>query len=164
MDERIIAAIIGASGTVAGATGAVVVRKWIEKASKSEAEAGLSEWPVKRMERPWGHLETYVVNAECSIRLITIAPNARLSKKKHFHRDEVFVILDRGVCIELDDCSPVRGRKGDIIVVPRRRFHRLSAGNRGGRAIELAFGKYDESDFERSEDDFGRPLEASASR
>jgi len=46
-------------------------------------------------------------------------------------------------------------KKGEEMFIPRNTLHRLSS-KKGGRVLEIAFGKFDENDIERVEDVYGR--------
>jgi len=46
-------------------------------------------------------------------------------------------------------------KKGEIIFIPKQTKHRLSS-ETNTRILEISFGKFDETDITRYEDDFGR--------
>lgn len=105
--------------------------------------------------RPWGNFKRYVHNEECTVKILTVEPNQRLCKQLHKNRDELWVILDEGLQIELDD-KIIAPRIGDEIIILRNTKHRLSSLGKKARVLEVAFGYADENDIERLEDDYGR--------
>lgn len=120
--------------------------------------------------RPWGMIEVLADQEPCSIRILTLHANRRLSFQRHLCRDEFFLALDDDTCIELysgqvnPDAHPVEHqirslslKKGDYVLVPRGMWHRTKATSSRGRLLEVAFGPYDQAmDIERRWDDYGR--------
>lgn len=105
--------------------------------------------------RPWGKFRQYTSNEISTVKILTVDSNQVLSKQSHKHRDELWVVMDDGLQVELDDkiIKPVRGEE---IVIPRGTVHRLgSLGNRG-QVMEVSFGYFDEDDIERFDDIYGR--------
>lgn len=108
------------------------------------------------VEKPWGKFEQYAHNIRSTIKIITVTPGGALSLQYHHHRDELWVVLDTGARIELDDevIFPDVGRQ---VFVSRRVVHRLSAvGNNPVRILEISFGEFDEDDIVRLDDVYGR--------
>ncbi len=105
--------------------------------------------------RPWGNFTRYVNNEKCTVKIIEVNPNRRLSKQAHKKRDELWIILDEGLRVELDD-KVIDPKAGDEVVVTRNTKHRLSSLGKRARILELSFGDFDENDIERFEDDYGR--------
>ncbi len=120
--------------------------------------------------RPWGAIEILADEELCSVRLLTIEANRRLSFQRHLCREELFVALDDN--IGLDICgSDLRAdadlfdpavksmvlEKGDYILVARGIWHRTKASMERVRLLEVGFGVYDQQyDIERLFDDFDR--------
>ncbi len=107
--------------------------------------------------RPWGNFKQYVYNEECTVKIITVDPNQMLSNQAHKKRDELWVIIDDGLRVELDD-KIIDPKPGDEIVIPRNTKHRLSSLGKKGRVLEVSFGYFDENDIERFDDIYGRKL------
>lgn len=108
------------------------------------------------VDKPWGKFEQYAHNIRSTIKIITVTPGGALSLQYHHHRDELWVVLDTGARIELDDevIFPDVGRQ---VFVSRRVVHRLSAvGNNPVRILEISFGEFDEDDIVRLDDVYGR--------
>ncbi|ODS40128.1 MAG: hypothetical protein A7315_09510 [Candidatus Altiarchaeales archaeon WOR_SM1_79] len=110
------------------------------------------------MVRPWGYMEIFALEKKAFVRILTILPGRRLSYQKHEFRDEYFVALDDGLVIKIENNEPVCVQKGDYIMIPRGTLHRFSNPTENPvRSLEVTFGKYDQNDIERPEDDYGRP-------
>jgi mannose-1-phosphate guanylyltransferase/mannose-6-phosphate isomerase len=105
--------------------------------------------------RPWGNFKQFACNEECAVKIITVEPNQTLSKQAHKKRDELWVIIDDGLRVELDD-KIINPKPGDEIVILREVTHRLSSLGKKGRVLEISFGYFDEDDIERFEDVYGR--------
>lgn len=120
--------------------------------------------------RPWGAIEVLVDEEPCSVRLLTIEANKRLSFQRHLCRDELFVALDDNIGLDFsvsdlsigDDAfhPSVKSmvlEKGDYVLIPRGIWHRTKASMDRARLLEVGFGVYDQQyDIERLADDFDR--------
>lgn len=108
-----------------------------------------------KVEKPWGKFEQYTHNAPSTVKIITVSPGGTLSRQYHHRRDELWVVLDSGARVELDD-EILRPRSGDKLYIPRQTVHRLSAIGEEVRILEISFGEFDEEDIVRLEDVYGR--------
>lgn len=107
-------------------------------------------------ERPWGGFERYTHNETTTVKIIRVAANGRLSLQRHYHREELWTILDEGLKVEVEGRWWLP-RAGDKIEVPQGALHRLSnVSDREARIMEISFGVFDEDDIERFEDDYHR--------
>ena len=109
-----------------------------------------------RVDKPWGNFELYAHNAACTVKIITVAPGGTLSRQYHHKRDELWVILDAGACVELGEETlyPLPEEK---LCIPRGTVHRLCADGDGPvRVLEISFGEFDEADIVRLDDVYGR--------
>jgi mannose-6-phosphate isomerase-like protein (cupin superfamily) len=124
-----------------------------------ESRDVLSEAPEEYREgRPWGNFRRLVHNEPCTVKLITVDPGHRLSLQSHNHRSELWTFLDPGGIAEVDG-KEVRPAPGEQVFIPCGARHRLaSAPDAAGpvRVLELGFGKFDEDDIVRYEDQYGR--------
>ena len=75
-------------------------------------------------DRPWGNFKRYAHNEECTVKILTVEPNQRLSNQLHKNRDELWIILNEGLQVELED-KIIAPKPGDEIVIPRNTKHRL---------------------------------------
>lgn len=108
------------------------------------------------VEKPWGSFEQYTHNLPCTVKIITVAPGGVLSRQYHHRRDELWVMLDSGACVELDDEVHYPG-VGEKLFIPRQKVHRVSASvEEPVRIMEISFGFFDEEDIVRLDDVYGR--------
>jgi mannose-1-phosphate guanylyltransferase/mannose-6-phosphate isomerase len=115
--------------------------------------------PVKSVVRPWGGFSQYVSNGECTVSLMTVKPGQRLSLQSHTARAELWIIVDDGAVIQVDD-QVAEYRAGDEVWIPASGKHRLSCkGPDPVRVLEIAFGNWQQSDITRYEDDYARPAQ-----
>lgn len=106
--------------------------------------------------RPWGAFEQFSLNERSTVKVITVAPGARLSLQRHEHRSEFWQVLDGPMEIEVGGHTWT-AQHGEHIWVPAGTTHRM--GNTTGeptRILEVAFGFFDEEDIERLHDDYCR--------
>lgn len=107
-------------------------------------------------ERPWGRFELLALNAQVTVKIITVSPGHRLSLQTHDHRDESWRILEAGLTIEIGGESRETS-EGDQVWIPRGTSHRIAnVGERPARFVEVAYGVFDEGDIVRHEDDYAR--------
>jgi mannose-6-phosphate isomerase len=113
--------------------------------------------PSVRVERPWGRFEQYTHNLPCTVKIITVAPGGTLSRQYHEKRDELWVVIDPGACVELDG-AVLYPEPEEMLFIPRETVHRLSAPAVGDpvRILEISFGHFDEDDIVRLDDVYGR--------
>ena len=119
----------------------------------------LTKPEVSAVTRPWGGFSQYAFNQECTISLMSVNPGQRLSLQSHTARAELWVVIDDGALIQLDD-SVASYRAGDEVWIPANVRHRLSCAGPGPvRVLEIAFGNWQQSDITRYEDDYTRPFQ-----
>jgi mannose-6-phosphate isomerase len=108
-----------------------------------------------KMEKPWGRFEQHTHNLPSTV-IITVAPGGILSRQYHHKRDELWVVLDAGACVELDG-KVLHPDPEEKLFIARQRVHRLSStGSSPVRVLEISFGEFDEDDIVRLEDVYGR--------
>ena len=112
--------------------------------------------PSLKVEKPWGRFEQYTHNLPCTVKIITVVPGGALSRQYHKKRDELWVVLDEGACVELDGEVLYPGVE-EKLFIPRETVHRLSSvGEERLRILEISFGEFEEDDIVRLEDIYGR--------
>ena len=112
--------------------------------------------PSIKVDKPWGRFEQYTHNLPCTVKIITVAPGGKLSSQYHHHRDELWVVLDEGVRVQLDE-DVLQPEVGEELFIPRGTVHRLfTGGEEEVRILEISFGEFDEEDIVRLEDVYGR--------
>ena len=106
--------------------------------------------------RPWGRFEKFHENRPCTVKLIYINPNSRLSLQYHEERWEFWKIIKGNAQVELED-KLLNVKEGENVVIPKRAKHRVKALNDDDCVIlEISYGKFDEKDIVRLEDDYQR--------
>lgn len=115
-----------------------------------------SQPPVKQVQRPWGSFKQYANNQEVTVSLMTVLPGQRLSAQSHTGRAELWIALDDGAAVQVDErlYHPARGEE---IWIPAGAKHRLSSTGPAVRVLEVAFGNWQQADITRYEDDYNRP-------
>lgn len=106
--------------------------------------------------RPWGSFQQYCLNRDVTVKIIKVEPGQALSVQKHYHRDELWVILDEGLVGKLGD-NQKGFLVGEEVFIERGTIHSIE--NRGlypARFLEISFGKFDENDIVRISDKYGR--------
>lgn len=111
--------------------------------------------------RPWGRFEKFHENKPCTVKLIHVDPNSRLSLQYHKNRSEFWCVVKGVATVELDGKHHVL-EEGQSLEIPRRAKHRLAAVKEGCVVLEIAYGKFDEKDIVRIEDDYNRAPAPSA--
>ncbi len=107
------------------------------------------------VEKPWGRFKEFTHNEPSTVKIVEVNPGEALSLQSHHHRDELWVFLDDGAEVQLDD-ETIHPRAWQEVIIARNSKHRLTS--RGGcvRVLEVAFGEFDEDDIIRYEDRYGR--------
>lgn len=111
-----------------------------------------------RVTRPWGGFAQYANNEKVTVSLMTVEAGQRLSLQSHEERAELWIPLDDGAIIQVDD-RVIEARAGDEIWIPAGAKHRLGSGEEAVRVLEVAFGNWQQEDIRRYADDYDRPEE-----
>jgi mannose-1-phosphate guanylyltransferase len=106
-------------------------------------------------DRPWGKFEKFHENKPCTIKLIYVNANSRLSLQYHKKRSEFWKVIKGIAMVELDGKAIIL-REGNTITIPRQAKHRVAALENGCVILEIAYGRFDENDIVRLEDDYQR--------
>jgi mannose-6-phosphate isomerase-like protein (cupin superfamily) len=109
---------------------------------------------MKEVKRPWGDFKQFVLNKKCTVKILSVKPNAMLSLQKHKKRKEIWYFLTPGY-VQLGN-KKKKIKKGEIIKIKEQQAHRLFAKNKKVEVLEISFGKFDEKDEIRLEDKYGR--------
>lgn len=112
--------------------------------------------PVRNVQRPWGSFKQYANNQEVTVSLMTVLPGQRLSAQSHTGRAELWIALDAGAVVQVDD-AVYHPRQGEEIWIPAGARHRLGSTGPAVRVLEVAFGNWQQEDITRYEDDYQRP-------
>lgn len=112
--------------------------------------------PVEQVNRPWGGFRQYAHNREVTVSLMTVAPGQRLSLQAHTARAELWIVLDDGALVQVDE-QLIEADAGAEIWIPAGAKHRLSSRGPAVRVLEVAFGNWQQADITRFADDYARP-------
>jgi mannose-1-phosphate guanylyltransferase/mannose-6-phosphate isomerase len=105
--------------------------------------------------RPWGTYRTLGQWSDrITVKVLAINPKSRTSLQKHEHRDEEWTCLSGRAWVTVGKRSFFL-KVGEKTYIPRRKLHRASS-TRGAEILEVSYGKFDEDDVVRVEDDYGR--------
>lgn len=111
---------------------------------------------ARKVTRPWGGFTQYANNEAVTVSLMTVAPGQRLSLQSHSGRAELWIVLDDGALVQVEDDIFEAGA-GDEFWIPAGARHRLSSGGPAVRVLEVAFGDWRQDDIRRYDDDYQRP-------
>jgi len=114
--------------------------------------------PIGRVSRPWGSFRQFAHNAEVTVSLMSVNPGQRLSLQSHRGRAELWIVLDPGAVVQVND-RIMRPEAGAEIWTPAGARHRLSAEGNTVRVLEVAYGDWQQEDITRYDDDYHRPAE-----
>lgn len=107
------------------------------------------------VERPWGKFEQFTKEDVCTVKIIRVNPNSKLSLQYHNHRDEFWYIIDgEGQVVIGEKTHPAKA--GDEFTVPVKTKHRIMTKDSPLVILEISFGKFDEEDIVRIEDIYNR--------
>src|ERR1700761_7284627 len=101
---------------------------------------------VAFVSRPWGTFFQYANNEPCTVSLMTVLPGQRLSLQSHTGRAELWIVIDNGAKVQVDDLIK-EYNAGDQIWIPANARHRLT--NESAipiRVLEVAFGNWQQDD------------------
>jgi mannose-1-phosphate guanylyltransferase len=113
-------------------------------------------------QRPWGLFERYSLNEPTTVKLIMVEANRRLSLQYHNNRDEFWKVIKGPVEVRTEDKTRML-ETGESILIPRKTVHRLGALDEPAIVLEISYGKFNEQDIVRLEDDHQRVNYKSAS-
>lgn len=105
--------------------------------------------------RPWGSFEKFHENKPCTVKLIKVNAHSRLSLQYHNNRSEFWKVLKGTAVVELEGRTVIL-TEGETLTIPRQARHRLGALDSDCMVLEIAYGKFDERDIVRIEDDYQR--------
>lgn len=114
--------------------------------------------PASKSVRPWGEYYGWDSGRGWNLKTIYVKPRMRVSLQYHHHREEWWLLVSgdaQATTGQGKDSKTVELKKGEVFRVHKKQIHRLSS-RRGGIIVEVAYGKFDEDDIVRLEDDHGR--------
>lgn len=110
-----------------------------------------------RVHRPWGFFQSIHLGERFQVKRITVAPGAKLSLQKHYHRSEHWIVVN-GTALVTRDAEEILLRENESVYLPLGCIHRLAnPGKVPLNLIEVQSGAYlGEDDIVRFEDDYAR--------
>jgi cytidyltransferase-like protein len=132
-----------------GAGGKVQSSSWMINAARR---------PASRSVRPWGEYYAWDSGKGWNLKTIYIDAKKRLSLQYHHHREEWWLLVEGDATATVHEGKHERTyalKKGEVFRVGKGQVHRLSS-KKGGIVVEVAYGKFDEHDIVRLQDDHGR--------
>lgn len=109
---------------------------------------------MKEVRRPWGNFKEFVKNKKCTVKILEVKPHQAFSLQYHNHRSEMWYFFDSATA-QIGN-KKVKINSGSILKIPRKTNHRIIAGNKSARILEISEGNFDEKDIIRLEDMYGR--------
>ncbi len=103
--------------------------------------------------KPWGFFEQFTDNETTTVKLITINAGNRTSLQYHEHRSEKWVVINGEGYALLPEKKSIK--QGDELFISKTTVHRLEAIT-DMKILEISYGKFNESDIKRLEDDYNR--------
>lgn len=88
------------------------------------------------------------------IKKLFVDEGARLSLQSHKNRDEILVVLSGKIVVLKGDTRHILN-KGEFLKINKKEKHRIE-GIKKACVLEAAFGKVEERDIIRYQDDYGR--------
>lgn len=105
--------------------------------------------------RPWGHFERFTLNEPCTVKLIYLDGNKRLSLQYHNNRSEFWKVVKGKVRVQLGNEKKLL-EAGESVLIPQKTNHRLEGAGADAIVLEIALGVFDEADIVRLDDDYAR--------
>lgn len=111
----------------------------------------------RRVHRPWGFYQSLHAGDRFQVKRLTVAPGARLSLQKHYHRAEHWVVVNGTALVTRGD-EQILLRENESVYIPLGTPHRLeNPGKVPLNLIEVQSGSYlGEDDIVRFDDHYGR--------
>ena len=106
-------------------------------------------------DRPWGRFEKFNENEVCTVKLIYINANARLSLQFHEYRREFWKIIKGKALVEINGKEEIKN-ENENVEIPNKAKHRIKALEENCIILEISYGIFDENDIVRIEDDYNR--------
>ncbi len=110
---------------------------------------------ISTTEKPWGRFIQYVLNQPVTVKILEIHAGEEVSYQYHDQRSELWIPLDQGACIRLED-ETLYPEPMEPIFIPQGAKHQLIGKAQNYRILEISFGHFNEEDIVRIKDKYGR--------
>ena len=105
--------------------------------------------------RPWGRFERFTLNEPCTVKLVYVDGDKRLSLQYHNNRSEFWKVVKGPVKVQVGEETKTL-QTGETITIPRKAVHRLAGAGTEAIVLEISTGDFNEDDIVRLEDDYSR--------
>jgi mannose-6-phosphate isomerase-like protein (cupin superfamily) len=105
--------------------------------------------------RPWGRFERFNLNERCTVKLVYVDGDKRLSLQYHNNRSEFWKVVKGPVKVQIGKEKKLM-QTGDSITIPKNTNHRLEGAGTDAIVLEISTGEFDENDIVRLDDDYAR--------
>ncbi len=109
---------------------------------------------MKTVKKPWGLFRRFVLNKKCTVKILEVNPNQKLSLQKHKKRKETWFFLTPGY-VQVGK-KKTKVKKGELVQINKNVAHRLFAEKKKVEVLEISEGQFSEKDVTRLEDKYGR--------
>lgn len=109
---------------------------------------------MKIVKRPWGVFKQFVLNEECTVKILEVKKNEELSLQKHKQRVENWYFITSGY-VQLGK-KVKKIKEGELIKIGKNVAHRIIAKDKDVKVLEISLGNFDEHDEIRLEDKYNR--------
>jgi mannose-6-phosphate isomerase-like protein (cupin superfamily) len=109
---------------------------------------------MKEVKRPWGVFKQFVLNKKCTVKIIEIKPRQELSLQKHKKRKENWYFLSPGA-VQIGERRK-KVKEGEMVEIGKNVSHKILAGDKIVRVLEISLGNFSENDEIRIEDKYNR--------
>ena len=110
---------------------------------------------ISTIKKPWGQFIQYVLNESVTVKIIEVNAGEQLSYQYHHERSELWIPLDDGACVRLED-ELLHPEPMEPVFIPQGAKHQLIGKSKTYRILEISFGNFDEEDIVRLDDKYGR--------
>jgi mannose-1-phosphate guanylyltransferase len=110
---------------------------------------------VTTEKRPWGRFERFTLNELCTVKLVYLDGDKRLSLQYHNNRSEFWKVIKGPVMVQLGNDTKTL-QTDESITIRKKEIHRLIGAGTDAIILEISMGEFDESDIVRLEDDYKR--------
>ena len=106
-------------------------------------------------QHPWGQSKQFCKNKICTVKIITLNKNSALSLQYHNLRDEFWHVISGSAKVVIHN-NTIDCKTGDEFFVPRKTKHRIITKEFDVKILELAYGKFEDTDIVRLKDKYAR--------
>ena len=110
---------------------------------------------TKKVIKPWGMFEQFVLNKQCTVKILTVKKGEETSLQKHSNRDEFWRVIEGKGKVVVGSSKKVASL-GKEFFIKKGQLHQLIGSPGVIKVLEISFGKFDEKDIVRVKDKYKR--------